>query len=462
MQLSAFLNAMKTQHHPNAMPAYDCLLLCLSACLPTAHNEKELRSLPAGLKPALPPPDDASKRPVIGAVVPRAGVVGGGMHGGGMAQQHPRSSAEFVGVSGMQQHAGMMAPPAYNQQQAVYMQQGYQGMHQQPMVMMSAGFSAHAAGFSTGPTAAGYRHRQQNVPPALDMTAMQAQFQPYGTMMGAPYAVSQSPLLSPAGALQGQGVGAGGMLLAGNSAATAQQLSPVGAHGSAASSSGAGASAGGMWQQQQQVAGAQTPQARANSVATTPSPAGMQLSDPVLQQFSQLGMGSGGITPQTSYDGSAGGTAMLQTQVVTPYGQQAVMYSPGGAEQGWGATQQPLAIQQSSQQSAQYAIPQYATAQAVVQDTQHAVRAGPGMQQAQQLQPAAVMESSMMPAQVGVLSQQQQAAAAAGGLAALAQPWVSANGVVLGPQGFMSAAMGGANQPTSPMPHATYDVAGGW
>lgn len=348
-----------------------------------AHNQKELRALPAGLKPAPQNPEtEHAKRHAAS----RAGSVSG------MAQ----SPRELVGFP-----AGMQGAPAFAAEgvAAMYVQgssgRQYQMQQQQRRHPMAAGYAPVAgymqagAGYSQ-PAPAGYRVMQ--APPALDVT-MQGQYSAAsvpGQYAGMQY-MPTSPMLSPTGRLQPQEIVGSPLLVAGGASAGGQQFSPVGVRGS--QSSGGASSAGGVWpQQQQQQQGG--PQAAA-AAATTPSGGGMPLAESVVQQFQQLDVGGAAAAaaaggPVYAADPSQAG--MIMPAMQAPYPQQQVVYMQPGPEAVWAQQQQQQQRQQQAVQ--QYGLQQYGSP---AMDTQ-------GTQQAVQPQMMAVM---LQPAQVA--AQQQYA-----------------------------------------------------
>lgn len=383
-------------------------LLCSAALYcSAAHNQKELRPLPAGLKPAVPTPEETAKRHGSS----RAGSITGMV-------SSPRDLTGFP--------AGLQAPTfAREAMPGMYMQsmqdmgiQGRQFMQQRPgIAAMGQGYVPAGympAGYAGVPV--GYRGMQ--APPALDVS-MQGQ---YGAVVGPQY-MPQSPLTSPNTGLQTQGIGSPLMVPTAQASAAAgaagQQFSPVGARGS--QSSGGTSSAGGVWPQQQQA------QAHAGrpAAATTPTAGGMQLPGVMLQQFQQLGVGGTAVAPR--YDTAQAGMISSMQAPAAQYAQQPMMYMQQGADQGW--VQQQMPLQQASQQQVQYGLQQYGApgmeAQRSAQAPQQQMAASPVMGRMLPAQMPAQMSAQMAPA--GLAPQQQVPAGAyamqGDAQAALAQPW---------------------------------------
>ena len=338
----------------------------------TAHNEKELRPLPAGLKPAAAAPEETAKR--LGTS--RTGSLTGGAQFPG---EMPGMAAPMYILGPQGRHQAMHRPPlpvmtpgyaypGYSQHmQAGYSQQMQAGYSQG---QATAGYSqAQAAGYSQGPVPgysqaqvpAGYSPMQAGyraipAPPALDVSMSGG----YGALMGGQY-VPQSPMVSPAGQLmspgggmQPQGVTGSPMLMPGAPSAAAvpvsQQFSPMAAGRNSTSSNG---SNGGVWQHQPQP-----PQGRPGPGATTPTGAGMQLPEAMIQQFSQLG-GGGAMSP--AYQANNTGVMPAMQMPAAQYAQQQqqqqqMVYMQQGPEQGW-VQQQASLQQQPRQPHMQYGVP---------------------------------------------------------------------------------------------------------
>jgi hypothetical protein len=262
----------------------------------------------------------------------------------------------------------------------------------------------------------------------------------YNAMAAGQYMGAASPQLSPgsahASSFAGPGVLMGGKPAAG--AAAAQQFSPAAGVSVRGLGNPDGSSVpSSVWQQQMQLQHAN--QGSALGAAAT----SMQLpQDPLLQQFQQLSVGRGALTPSSYEAVNAGMAAPMQVQP-QQYGVPQMLYGQPGMQQGW--TRQ----QQQQQAQVQYGLPQYGAPG--LDPLQQSPAAASLQQQQAPTSPimSQILEGQMDPAAFAMQQQQHLAPGGAfGSMQGMGQPWAPA-GMVFSTKDATNAALLAAGMPST-------------